>query len=240
MLLYSRFCIGQGIAASPLQLARAYCMIANGGHKINLRIVDRIERDGEVQVMPVIRDPQSIFTSPTTRKMITDMMIGVTEAGGTCTEAAIEGFHVAGKTGTAQKVINGAYSNRYYASFVGFVPAENPKFVLLVTCDDPTVGSRYGGSASGPTFKAIAERTLKYMHVQPQLTREEWLAERSAAQKALHERKVREDALVQARREERDRQLKAEKAKEAAKKSTTTVASSKTSSSSKTSTTIRR
>ena len=72
------------------------------------------------------------------------------------------------------------------------------------------------------------------------LTREEWLAERSAAQKALHERKVREDALVQARREERDRQLKAEKAKEAAKKSTTTVASSKTSSSSKTSTTIRR
>lgn len=239
-LSVSRFCIGQGIAASPLQLARAYCMIANGGHKINLRIVDRIERDGEVQVMPVIRDPQSIFTSPTTRKMITDMMIGVTEAGGTCTEAAIEGFHVAGKTGTAQKVINGAYSNRYYASFVGFVPAENPKFVLLVTCDDPTVGSRYGGSASGPTFKAIAERTLKYMHIQPQLTREEWLAERSAAQKALHERKVREDALVQARREERDRQLKAEKAKEAAKKSTTTVASSKTSSSAKTSSTIRR
>ena len=224
-LSVSRFCIGQGIAVSPLQLARAYCMIANGGYKVNLRIVDRIERGDDVRVMPVIRETKSIFANPTTKKMITDMMIGVTEAGGTCTEAAIEGFHVAGKTGTAQKVINGAYSNRYYASFVGFVPAENPKFVLLVTCDDPTVGSRYGGSASGPTFKAIAERTLKYMHVQPQLTKEQWLAERSAAQKALHERKVREDALVQARREERDRQLKAQQAKETTKRTGTSVAS---------------
>lgn len=224
-LSVSRFCIGQGIAVSPLQLARAYCMIANGGYMVNLRIVDRIERGDDVRVMPVIKEKKSIFTNQSTRKMITDMMIGVTEAGGTCTDAAIEGFHVAGKTGTAQKVIDGAYSNRYYASFVGFVPAEDPKFVLLVTCDDPTVGSRYGGSASGPTFKAIAERTLKYMHVQPQLSREEWLAERAAAQKALHERKVREDALVQARREERDRQLREEKAKEASKKTGTTVAS---------------
>ena len=223
-LSVSRFGIGQGIAVSPLQLARAYCMIANGGYKIDLRIVDRIERGDDVRVMPVIKDEKSIFVNPITKKMITDMMIGVTEAGGTCTEAAIEGFHVAGKTGTAQKVINGAYSNRYYASFVGFVPAEDPKFVLLVTCDDPTVGSRYGGSASGPAFKAIAERTLKYMHVQPQLSKEEWLAERAAAQKALHERKVREDALVQARREERDRQLRAEKAKEASKRQGTTVA----------------
>jgi len=237
-LSVSRFCIGQGIAVSPLQLARAYCMIANGGYMVNLRIVDRIERGDDIRIMPVVKEKKSIFVNPTTKKMITDMMIGVTEAGGTCTEAAIEGFHVAGKTGTAQKVINGAYSNRYYASFVGFVPAENPKFVLLVTCDDPTVGSRYGGSASGPTFKAIAERTLKYMHVQPQLTREAWLAERSAAQKALHERKVREDALVQARREERDRQLKAEKAKESAK-STGTAVASRPSSSTK-STTIRR
>ena len=77
------------------------------------------------------------------------------------------------------------------------------------------------------------------MYVQPQLSREEWLAERSAAQKALHERKVREDALVQARREERDRQLKAQQAKETAKKTGTTVASRPTSSTSK-STTIRR
>ena len=237
-LSVSRFCIGQGIAVSPLQLARAYCMIANGGYKVDLRLVDRIERGDDVRIMPVVKESKSIFANPTTKKMITDMMIGVTEAGGTCTEAAIEGFHVAGKTGTAQKVINGAYSNRYYASFVGFVPAEDPKFVLLVTCDDPTVGSRYGGSASGPTFKAIAERTLKYMHVQPQLTREAWLAERSAAQKALHERKVREDALVQARREERDRQLKAEKAKESAKRTGTAIAS-RPASSTKTST-IRR
>ena len=239
-LSVSRFCIGQGIAVSPLQLARAYCMIANGGYKVDLRIVDRIERGDDIRVMPVVRETKSIFTNPTTKKMITDMMIGVTEAGGTCTEAAIEGFHVAGKTGTAQKVINGAYSNRYYASFVGFVPAEDPKFVLLVTCDDPTVGSRYGGSASGPTFKAIAERALKYMYVQPQMSREEWLAERSAAQKALHERKVREDALVQARREARDRQLKEQQAKESAKKTGTTVASRRTTSSTSKSTTIRR
>ena len=77
------------------------------------------------------------------------------------------GYYVAGKTGTAQKFMNGAYSkSKYIANFVGFVPASNPRFVLLVSADEPQ-GGYYGGKVAGPAFREIAERTLKYMNVKP-------------------------------------------------------------------------
>ena len=94
-------------------------------------------------------------------------MVTVTEPGGTATKAAVPGYHVAGKTGTARKYERGGYStSKYYASFVGFVPAEKPAFVLLLTFDTPR-GSIYGGTVAGPVWKAIAERTLKYMNIPP-------------------------------------------------------------------------
>ena len=77
---------------------------------------------------------------------------------------------VAGKTGTSKKFDSsrGGYaSGQYFASFIGFVPAENPRFVLLVTTDEPHGWSYYGGTVSGPAFRAIAERTLKYFDVKP-------------------------------------------------------------------------
>ena len=168
-LSITRFVIGQGIAVSPLQLVRGYCTLANGGHPIKLRLVDRIENPatGIVRKMPS-EDVPSIFANADTHRKIVEMMESVTEDGGTAVKAAVPGFKVAGKTGTSQKWVNGGYSStQFYATFVGFVPAEKPAFVLMVSADEPK-GGHFGGSVSAPYFRAIAERTLRYMNIQPE------------------------------------------------------------------------
>lgn len=168
-LSISRFGMGYGVAVSPVQMLRAYCALASRGRLPELRLVDHVEdpETGEIFRNPV-KPPVMLFHSPDTGETIVKMMITVTEEGGTATKAAIPGYHVAGKTGTARKVENGHYVSKYYGSFVGFVPAENPAFVLLVTLDEPH-GSYYGGTVAGPTWRAIAERTLKYLDVKPTL-----------------------------------------------------------------------
>ncbi|MBO7147708.1 MAG: penicillin-binding protein 2 [Lentisphaeria bacterium] len=191
----TRIPIGQGIAVTPLQIVRAYCALANGGYPVKLRFVDRIvhPETGKIQKIPVDKGTK-IFKRPETKSEIIAMMKRVTQPGGTATEAAIPGYYVAGKTGTAEKSLNGkAYSKIYTASFAGFVPADNPRFVLLVTCDEPSRGDGpgfyYGGKAAAPYFKSIAERTLKYMHVPPDMTPEEYEAmKKAAAQKAREDK----------------------------------------------------
>jgi len=89
----------------------------------------------------------------------------VTETGGTARQAAIEGYPVAGKTGTAQKAIGGHYDpQKYVASFVGFAPAQNPRIALMVVMDEPE-GSHLGGAVAAPVFKEIGEQALRYLHV---------------------------------------------------------------------------
>ena len=167
-LSISRFGIGYGVSITPVQMLRAYCALANRGKLPKLRLLDRIENQETGEVIPnPIEPPQYIYSSPKTGEDIVKMMITVTEQGGTATKAAIPGYHVAGKTGTARKFEKGGYStSKYYASFVGFVPAEKPAFVLLLTFDTPR-GSIYGGTVAGPVWKAIAERSLKYMNIAP-------------------------------------------------------------------------
>ncbi|OQA84563.1 MAG: Penicillin-binding protein 2 [Lentisphaerae bacterium ADurb.Bin242] len=203
----TRYPIGQGISASPLQIVRAYCILANGGHSVQLRFVDRIQNPdtGEVQKVPVQRG-QALFRNPSTHREIVDMMKRVTEPGGTAKNAAIRGYHVAGKTGTAQKAVNGVYSHeKYTASFVGFVPADNPRFVLLVTADEPQ-GAYYGGAVSGPYFKSIAERTLKYLHVPPDVNFETYDANLKLAEQKILDEKKR--LWAREREEKEQRQLK--------------------------------
>ena len=96
------------------------------------------------------------------------MLSLVTRDGGTAKRARVQGFNVAGKTGTARKNTSGGYSGKYFASFVGFVPAENPAFVLLVTVDAPSGRSYYGGSVAGPSFSRISEKALKYLNINPE------------------------------------------------------------------------
>ena len=220
-LSITRFPIGQGIAASPLQIVRSYCILANGGHPVNLRLVDRIENPatGKVEKIPVVRQP-SIYRNKNTHRAIIEMMKSVTEPGGTATIAAIRGYHVAGKTGTAQKFINGEYSHKKYtASFVGFVPAEKPRFVLLVTADEPH-GAYYGGAVSGPYFKSIAERTLKYMHTPPDMDLAVYDAKFKAAKAKVMEEKRRLWAQEAKERAERARRRQLQKSQTSSSRNT--------------------
>ena len=198
----TRYPIGQGLSVSPLQMVRAYCMLANGGYQVKLRFVDRIvHANGTVEKIPVQKGNR-IFRRPETTSEILSMMRLVTEPGGTGTAAAIRGYHVAGKTGTAQKVVNGRYSNKVHtSSFVGIVPASRPRFVLLVTADEPQ-GAQYGGTVAGPYFSSAAERTLKYLRETPEVDYETYDANLKLAKKREIERKVR---IWAKEREERER-----------------------------------
>lgn len=149
---------GQGISVTPLQLVRAYAAIANGGQLVRPYIVRRIvNADGSVvrENRPeVIGRPISAETA----RVVTALLRGVVE-GGTGTQARIDGIPVAGKTGTAQKVDGktGGYSARdRMSSFIGFVPADAPRFVILVVIDSPRTAT-YGGLVAAPVFRRIAE-----------------------------------------------------------------------------------
>ncbi len=183
----TRFCIGYGISVTALQLARAYCMLANGGYKVDLRLVDRVrDSEGKLTYAPVNVSDKSVFQDPGTSPLITSALESVTKPGGTARGAAIPGFRVAGKTGTAKKIVNGKYSNDLVVvTFCGYVPAGNPEFVLVIVCDEPEGDRRelFGGSVAGPYFANIARRSLEYLGVPPDMSVEEWEADRALAQK---------------------------------------------------------
>ncbi|HXQ24643.1 MAG TPA: penicillin-binding protein [Candidatus Acidoferrales bacterium] len=149
---------GQGIAVTPLQLLGAYAAIANGGKLMRPYIVRRVVApDGSVldeNAPQIVGKP----ITPRTARAVTDLLRGVVE-GGTGTEAHIDGIPVAGKTGTAQKVDpkTGRYAARQrMSSFIGFVPADAPRFVILVVIDSPK-NATYGGVVAAPVFRRIAE-----------------------------------------------------------------------------------
>jgi cell division protein FtsI (penicillin-binding protein 3) len=149
---------GQGISVTPIQLLRAYAAIANGGQLMRPYIVRRVVGpDGSIvreNHPEVIGRPVSAETA----HVVTSLLRGVVE-GGTGTQARIDGIPVAGKTGTAQKVDGktGRYSARArMSSFIGFVPADAPRFVILVVIDSPRTAT-YGGVVAAPVFKRIAE-----------------------------------------------------------------------------------
>ncbi len=180
----SRICIGHGVMVTPLQLTRAYCMLANGGYDVGLRLIDSIETDEEGRKkMPYYRSAQSVFKNPMTHSKIVKMLKTVTKPGGTAKEADVPGFNVAGKTGTANLVENGVYVKKYNASFCGFIPADKPKFVVVLTCSAPKGEKQFGGTVSGPVFSRFASRTLKFWDIHPEMTPEEWDADRKKSLK---------------------------------------------------------
>jgi cell division protein FtsI (penicillin-binding protein 3) len=156
---------GHGVTVTALQQALAMGAIANGGTLYAPRLVKKIiGADGSLKkeyVPEVVNRP----ISQKTAKKVTEMLMHVTRKGGTATKAALADYAVAGKTGTAQKVVNGGYqSGTYIASFVGFAPAQDPKLVISVVLDDPK-GQYYGGQVSAPVFKAVMEESLRSMGV---------------------------------------------------------------------------
>jgi cell division protein FtsI (penicillin-binding protein 3) len=157
---------GQGIAVTPIQMIAGVSAIAGGGVYRQPRIVARaVEPDGTIENLPVAPD-RRVMSAASARTMLT-IMRGVTEPGGTARQAAIDGYSVAGKTGTAQKVANGHYDpQKWVSSFVGAVPAEDPRLAIIVILDEPQ-GGHLGGSVAAPIFKEIAEQALRYLHVPP-------------------------------------------------------------------------
>ncbi len=152
--------IGQGISVTPIQLASAYAAIANRGVWVQPHLVARI---GD-KAAPASKRRRVV--TPAIADQIMTMLGSVVDKG-TGTEAEIPGYSVAGKTGTAEKVDarTGRYSGRYVASFVGVVPASDPRLVILVTVDEPS--TIWGGSVAAPAFKQIALDCLRYLEVPP-------------------------------------------------------------------------
>ena len=164
---------GQGVTASPIQLAVALAGLSNGGVRMVPYIVDAVlDRYGEVETWNEPRVERRVVSERTSGQLIR-MMETVIEEGGTGTRAAVPGYTVGGKTGTAQKVENGVYSpTKRISSFTGFLPAEDPAVAIVVMVDSPTVGSKYGGIVAGPAFSEIGAFTMRYLGIKPTVTPE--------------------------------------------------------------------
>lgn len=161
--------IGQSIAVTPIQLINAVSAVANDG-KLNRPQIVREVRDKTGQL---VREFQPDSVRQVLSSEIARAEKGVLEKvveEGTGRNAYIEGFRIAGKTGTAQKVGAGGYlPDKYVASFAGFAPADNPQVAMLVIVDEP-IGIYYGGQIAAPVFGAVMKDLLPYLKVTPQVT----------------------------------------------------------------------
>lgn len=162
---------GYGLSATPLQIATAYAALGNGGllHQPSF-------------VKGQHNPPKRVLDARIATQVL-HMMQTVTEPGGTATQAAILGYHVAGKTGTSRKASAGGYSRRYIGYFAGLVPVDNPRFAMVVAVNDPdpTRKGYYGGVVAGPVFRNVMEGALRLMDVSPD-NLDAWLAVQAAAE----------------------------------------------------------
>jgi len=160
--------MGQEIAVTPLQMARAVATVANGGLRVDPRIVDRVvDSSGAVVYRPPPQAPVRVI-SEKTAAVLNEILKQVVSRG-TGQAASLAEQVVAGKTGTAQKPARGGYSpDKFIASFAGYVPADRPRLVMVVVVDEPK-GSQYGGTVAAPVFHEIAESVLRYLGVAPSL-----------------------------------------------------------------------
>ena len=153
--------IGQGISVTPIQLASVYGAIANRGVWTQPHLVDHVQG-----IQPPAPKTRRIL-SPAVNRQLLQMLKGVVSDAGTAAAAAIPGYTVAGKTGTAQKPGPHGYEpGKYAATFVGIVPANSPRLVVLVTVDEPTKAI-FGGVVAAPAFAQIASFDLQYLEVPP-------------------------------------------------------------------------
>jgi cell division protein FtsI (penicillin-binding protein 3) len=170
-LTHSRMSMGHAVNVTALQMAAAMNAIANDGVLMRPWLVREVRSlSGDVLYRGHPQEAGPPVIRPETARTMRSLLAGVTRPGGTGRRAAIEGFDVAGKTGTAQKVLpGGGYADRLnIASFVGFFPAENPVVTVLVSIDEPYGALRTGGSVAAPIFREIAEHTIAYFGIPPE------------------------------------------------------------------------
>ncbi len=162
--------IGQEIGVTPLQMVTATSVIANGGYLMTPKIIREVRgKNGEETNPPQIK--RRVLSEETAREM-TEILKGVVSSTGTAVRAAVSGYTVVGKTGTAQKIDpeTRRYSpDKFVSSFVGYVPAEDPVITILVMVDEPE-GKGWGGEIAAPVFSNIAKEVLHYLKVAPNAT----------------------------------------------------------------------
>lgn len=157
--------MGYQVGVTALQMVAAVSTVANGGELIQPRVVRALIRDGHrTEVKPTVLGRA---ITQETAATLTEIMEQVVERG-TATTAKIDGYAIAGKTGTAHKLVNGRYAPLdYNASFVGFIPSRNPRVAIIVVLDSPHGGAYSGGSVSGPIFQRIAQAALRHFGIVP-------------------------------------------------------------------------
>ena len=147
---------GYGLSVSLLQMARAYTVFARNGDMVSLTLVKRESEPTSVKVF-----------SPKTAGLVREMLEAAAGPDG-AKLAQVQGYRVAGKSGTARKIVDGKYSlSRYRSSFVGFAPVSDPRIVVAVTIDEPQTGVYYGGAVAAPVFSTIVGGSLRLLAVQP-------------------------------------------------------------------------
>jgi cell division protein FtsI/penicillin-binding protein 2 len=161
--------MGQGVAVTRLQMALAMCAIANNGWLMHPMLVARLEDSDGRTIARYSPQPVRRVISEASARLMVEALKTVVSPEGTAPKAALEHYTAAGKTGTAQKVENGAYVHgKYVASFIGFFPADNPQLCISIVMDEPKEGY-YGGAVAGPVFKQIAERSASYLNIRPDI-----------------------------------------------------------------------
>ncbi|MFC0169168.1 peptidoglycan D,D-transpeptidase FtsI family protein [Pseudoduganella danionis] len=166
---------GQGISVSLIQLARAYMIFARDGDIIPLSFQKVHEAPHGTQVI-----------SAKTAAQMREMLEMVTQPGGSAVKAQVPGYRVGGKTGTAQKVVNGRYSQtKYIGNFVGMAPMTNPRFIIAVMIDEPGGPVHVGGDVAGPVFSALAANALRAKNVTPDSTLTHIIIPDNAAQEKM-------------------------------------------------------
>ncbi len=165
---FANAAFGQGVQVTPIQMATAFSAIANGGVLLRPYLVSQVTDAHGQAVLETKPKVVRRVLSQETATLVLEVMKGVTREGGTAVRASLPGYSVAGKTGTAQKVVGGKYSHtKFVSSFIGIVPAEDPRLVVLVTVDEPE-GEIYGGLVAAPVFQKIAWSALVDLGIPPQ------------------------------------------------------------------------
>lgn len=188
-LTITRMPMGHALAVTPIQITNGMAVIANGGKLMAPHLVRNVkDADGRV-VFEKPSEPVREVIPSSTAAIVSEALTGVVSDQGTASLAKVAGFTVAGKTGTAQKVSpKGGYApGKYVVSFVGYMPAEDPKFVCLVMIDDATAftGTNYGGTLAAPVFSRIAERAARYLDLVPPPTAAQPIALSSAPRSSV-------------------------------------------------------
>lgn len=170
-LTITRMPMGHAVAATPLQIHMAMSAVANGGMLLRPQIIQEIRNPAGTVIRSFPPEQRNRVLKPSTAALLAQLLHGVVGEEGTAKGYDIPGFEIAGKTGTAQKLIDGRYvNNRHVASFVGFFPASRPEVVLSVIVDDakmPVGTMASGRNVSAPAFQHIAEQLIQYLEIKP-------------------------------------------------------------------------